>query len=67
MLSYGPTSPSASKGLNFPVVRVIGWSYTKASPRGRSWARSPLYNYADDNTIAVICDTKQYAIDALSQ
>ena len=29
--------------------------------------RSSLYNYADDNTIAVICDTKQDAIDALSQ
>ena len=29
--------------------------------------RSLLYNYADDNTIAVICDTKQDAIDALSQ
>ena len=39
VLSYGPTSPSASKGLNVPVVRVIGWSYTKASPRDRSWGR----------------------------
>ena len=29
--------------------------------------RSSLYNYADDNTIAVICNTKQDAIDALSQ
>ena len=29
--------------------------------------RSSLYNYAYDNTIAVICDTKQDAIDALSQ
>ena len=29
--------------------------------------RSSLYNYADDNTISVICDTKQDAIDALSQ
>ena len=29
--------------------------------------RSSLYNYADNNTIAVICDTKQDAIDALSQ
>ena len=29
--------------------------------------RSSLYNYADDNAIAVICDTKQDAIDALSQ
>ena len=29
--------------------------------------RSSLHNYADDNTIAVICDTKQDAIDALSQ
>ena len=29
--------------------------------------RSSLYNYANDNTISVICDTKQDAIDALSQ
>ena len=29
--------------------------------------RASLYNYADDNTIAVICDTKLYAIDALSR
>ena len=29
--------------------------------------RSSLYNYADDNTIAVICDTKQDVVDALSQ
>ena len=29
--------------------------------------RSSLYNYADDNTISVICGTKQDAIDALSQ
>ena len=39
VLLYGPTSPNASKELNFPVVRVIGWSYSKASPRGRSWGR----------------------------
>ena len=39
VLSYGPTSPCASRGLNFPVERVIGWSYTKASPSGRSWGR----------------------------
>ena len=29
--------------------------------------RSSLYNYADDNTIAVICDTKQDAIEAMSR